>query len=114
MSSPNFDDILNLAKGGPPTQPDVEAEPPPPPLPKRSPSKPSQQQSPKVKQQRAARPADPWEGLKPPEKEPTIRLNVDIPISLNDKLTQKAQQVRKPKTELVRKLLEWALDESNE
>lgn len=113
MSSPKFDDILNLAKGGHPPPPDVEAEPPTP-QPERSPSKPPQQQVSKVKQQRAARPADPWEGLKPPEKEPTIRLNVDIPISLNDKLTQKAQQVRKPKTELVRKLLEWALDESNE
>ncbi|MBD1911281.1 hypothetical protein [Leptolyngbya sp. FACHB-8] len=113
MSSSNFDEILNLASGGNPTQPDVEAEPPAPP-PKRSPSKPLQQQAGKVKQQRTARPADPWGDLQPPEKEPTIRLNVDIPISLNDKLTRKAQQVRKPKTELVRKLLEWALDESNE
>lgn len=58
--------------------------------------------------------ADPWADLEPPEREATIRLNVDIPISLNDRLAEKARKLRKPKTELVRRLLEWALDESNE
>lgn len=56
----------------------------------------------------------PWAELKAEEREPTIRLNVDIPVSINDKLAEKARQLRKPKTELVRRLLEWALDESDE
>lgn len=58
--------------------------------------------------------ADPWADLETPEREATIRLNVDIPIALNDRLAEKARKLRKPKTELVRRLLEWALDESNE
>lgn len=56
----------------------------------------------------------PWSGIEATEREPTIRLNVDIPLSLNDKLAEKARRLRKPKTELVRRLLEWALDESDE
>ncbi|MBD2425578.1 hypothetical protein [Phormidium sp. FACHB-1136] len=56
----------------------------------------------------------PWADLEPAAKEPTVRLNVDIPISLNDLLAAKARKLRKPKTELVRRLLEWALDESLE
>ena len=56
----------------------------------------------------------PWSGIEATEREPTIRLNVDIPLSLNDKLAEKARKLRKPKTELVRRLLEWALDESGE
>ncbi|MGB3309539.1 MAG: hypothetical protein WA939_11360 [Nodosilinea sp.] len=56
----------------------------------------------------------PWTDLEPAAKEPTVRLNVDIPISLNDLLATKARKLRKPKTELVRRLLEWALDESVE
>lgn len=55
-----------------------------------------------------------WDDMEPEAKEPTIRLNVDIPISLNDLLTAKARKLRKPKTELVRRLLEWALDDSVE
>jgi hypothetical protein len=57
---------------------------------------------------------DPWADLEPPEREATIRLNVDIPVGLNDRLAEKARKLRKPKTELVRRLLEWALDKSNE
>ena len=56
----------------------------------------------------------PWTDMEPEAKEPTVRLNVDIPISLNDLLAAKARRLRKPKTELVRRLLEWALDESVE
>jgi hypothetical protein len=56
----------------------------------------------------------PWADLEPVAKEATVRLNVDIPISLNDLLAAKARKLRKPKTELVRRLLEWALDESLE
>jgi len=52
--------------------------------------------------------------MEPEAKEPTVRLNVDIPISLNDLLGAKARKLRKPKTELVRRLLEWALDDSVE
>lgn len=60
------------------------------------------------------RPVDtPWSDLTPEEKEATVRLNVDIPVSLNDLLAEKARKLRKPKTELVRRLLQWALTESN-
>ncbi|HEY9659126.1 MAG TPA: hypothetical protein V6C65_11785 [Allocoleopsis sp.] len=58
--------------------------------------------------------ASPWADLQSPEKTATVRLNVDIPIELNDRLAEKARQLRKPKTELVRRLLEWALKESDE
>lgn len=58
--------------------------------------------------------SDPWGDIEVPDREPTIRLNVDIPVSLNDRLAEKARKLRKPKTELVRHLLEWVLDESNE
>lgn len=51
----------------------------------------------------------PWDSIEVTQKSATIRLNVDIPVELNDKLADKARQLRKPKTELVRKLLEWAL-----
>lgn len=53
----------------------------------------------------------PWADLEPEEREATVRLNVDIPLSLNDRLAAKARQLRKPKTELVRRLLDWALDD---
>lgn len=46
-----------------------------------------------------------------PELEPTVRLNADISIELNDALAQKAHKYRIPKTELVRRLLRWGLDE---
>jgi hypothetical protein len=55
-----------------------------------------------------------WSDLEPEEKEATVRLNVDIPISLNDKLAEKARKLRQPKTELVRKLIEWAMTDSSE
>lgn len=54
--------------------------------------------------------ADPWGGIDAPEKQATVRLNVDIDISLNEKLAAKAREKGVPKTELVRKLLEWALE----
>ena len=67
---------------------------------------PTSQTNPKLK--------SPWDNLQPIEREATVRLNVDIAVSLNDKLAEKARQLRKPKTELVRHLLEWALEYSNE
>ncbi|GAQ00102.1 hypothetical protein [Leptolyngbya sp. NIES-2104] len=65
-------------------------------------------------QAKSSEKASPWADLEAPEREATIRLNVDIPVALNDRLAEKARKLRKPKTELVRRLLEWALDESNE
>lgn len=55
--------------------------------------------------------ADPWSELEPEAKEATVRLNVDIPISINDALAAKARRLKQPKTVLVRKLLEWALSD---
>ena len=96
MSSNRFDDILGAA-GKEAGNDQVKTE-----------------VKPKKPQAQPKQPSGPWENLEPPKREPTIRLNVDIPISLNDKLTNKARTLRKPKTELVRRLLEWALDESFE
>lgn len=99
-----WDDIFSAAQGnsGPPPE---EIEPP-----KAQPkAKPKQPRQPK-----AAPKGTPWADLEPAAKEATVRLNVDIPISLNDQLAAKARQLRKPKTELVRRLLEWALNDSNE
>ena len=53
----------------------------------------------------------PWESLEAPKREPSIRLNLDIPLKLNDRLAAKARSYRMPKSELVRRLLEWALEE---
>jgi hypothetical protein len=53
----------------------------------------------------------PWEGLEPEERKPKVRLNVDIDEDLNDLLVEKARKLKKSKSELVRVLLEWSLDE---
>lgn len=95
----DFDEILGLAKPGKTPKPKTE-KPPAVTQPE------SQGRSPKQDA--------PWSDIEPPNKEPSVRLNVDIPISLNDALAAKARQLRKPKTELVRKLLEWALTQKNE
>jgi len=93
-----WDDIFSAAK-----QPTTEEEPT------------IASPAPEAKTPPAALPSSaPWADLEPAAKEPTVRLNVDIPISLNDLLAAKARKLRKPKTELVRRLLEWALDESVE
>ena len=94
-----WDDIFSAAKKQPPEEEPTAAAPP---LKAKTPT-PQPQTS-----------AAPWADLEPEAKEPTVRLNVDIPISLNDLLAAKARKLRKPKTELVRSLLEWALDESVE
>jgi len=90
----NFDDIFNAAK-----QPDKPAEQP---KNKQPTSQPNAQPLPPK--------PDPWAEMQPEEKEATIRLNVDIPIGLNDKLAEKARALRTSKSDLVRKLLEWALE----
>lgn len=104
-----WDDIFSAAQN-PPSDQEEEVEaptptPPPKAKPKSKPAKQTRQPRPTVK-------ATPWGDLEPEAKEATVRLNVDIPISLNDRLAEKARQLRKPKTELVRRLLEWALDDS--
>lgn len=55
--------------------------------------------------------SSPWADLEAEEREPTIRLNLDIPLALNDKLAEKARKLRKSKADLVRHLLEWSLNE---
>jgi hypothetical protein len=49
--------------------------------------------------------------LEPEGREPKVRLNVVINKDLNDRLTEKAKKLNKSKTELVRVLLDRALDE---
>lgn len=51
----------------------------------------------------------PFAGLEEPQPEPTIRLNVDITRELNDKMARVARRYGIPKTELVRRLLEWGM-----
>jgi hypothetical protein len=92
-----WDDIFSAAKQQPTEEERAVATPQP------TPKTPTPQHS-----------AAPWTDMEPEAKEPTVRLNVDIPMSLNDLLSAKARKLRKPKTELVRRLLEWALDDSVE
>lgn len=100
MSS-NFDEIFQSAES-------AKKQPTPK---KMSESKPKQ-----FKAQKPSPPAtaSPWAEFEEPELEPTTRLNVDIKLSLNDALAEKARKYRIPKTELVRKLLEWALEQAPE
>ena len=94
-----WDDIFSAAKQQPTEEETAVATPPP------TPKTPTPTPQPS---------AAPWTDMEPEAKEPTVRLNVDIPISLNDLLSAKARKLRKPKTELVRRLLEWALDDPAE
>lgn len=51
----------------------------------------------------------PWEGLEPEKREPKVRFYVDIDQDLNCLLTEKARELKKSKSELVRELLDRAL-----
>jgi hypothetical protein len=51
-----------------------------------------------------------WEGLEPEERRPKIRINVDVDVDLNDRLAEKARKLKKSKSELIRVLLDRALD----
>lgn len=53
-----------------------------------------------------------WSSLEECKSESTIRLNLDIPISLNVKLVQSAQRLNMTKAELVRRLIEWAFKDT--
>ena len=92
----NFDDIFSAAK-----QPEQAAKQP-------QTKKPTSQSKPTPKELPPK--PDPWAEMQPEEKAATIRLNVDIPIGLNDKLAERARTLRTSKSDLVRKLLEWALE----
>ena len=50
----------------------------------------------------------PW-GIQASERKPMIRFSVDLDLDLSDRLAAKARELRKPKIEVVRQLLEWAL-----
>ena len=50
-----------------------------------------------------------WEGLEPEERRPKIRINVDVDVDLNDRLAEKARKLKKSKSELIRVLLDRAL-----
>ena len=52
-----------------------------------------------------------WQEVAQPERVATIRLNFDIPVELDDKLKAKARANNTTKTALVRKMLEFMLDE---
>ena len=51
-----------------------------------------------------------WEGLEPEERRPKIRINVDVDVDLNDRLAEKARKLNKSKSELIRVLLDRALN----
>ena len=51
-----------------------------------------------------------WEGLEPEERRPKIRINVDVDVDLNDRLAEKARKLNKSKSEIIRVLLDRALD----
>lgn len=52
-----------------------------------------------------------WQEVAQPERVATIRLNFDIPVELDDKLKAKARANNTTKTALVRKMLEFMLDD---
>jgi macrodomain Ter protein organizer (MatP/YcbG family) len=47
-----------------------------------------------------------WSSMNKPDM---IRLNVDISIALNKRLSAKAKKLKQTKSELVRRLIEWSL-----
>jgi hypothetical protein len=47
-----------------------------------------------------------WSSMNKPD---TIRLNIDISIALNKRLSAKAKKLNQTKAELVRRLIEWSL-----
>ena len=98
MSESRFDDIFSAASNL-----IVKDEPQPASKPSsKSPTKVSQSKSdPKAK--------DFWLDLE--DKEDRIRLNVDISNALNDKLSERAKKLGQSKSVLVRRLIEWALDD---
>jgi hypothetical protein len=104
MSNGRFDDIFSAANVT------VQDEPQPKSKPAskqtiKSPTKVSQSKSdPKAK--------DFWLDFE--DKEDRIRLNVDISNALNDKLSDKAKRLGQSKSVLVRRLIEWALDDKND
>lgn len=105
MSSSRFDDIFNAASNVPIKD---EAEQKIKPA-----SEPTTKSPTKVPQSKAdPRAKDFWLDLE--DKEDRIRLNVDISNALNNKLSAKAKRLGQSKSVLVRRLIEWALDEKNE
>jgi hypothetical protein len=100
MSNSRFDDIFSAA-----SELNVEDEPTAKTKPTKPPTKKSQAK-PNAKAQEF------WSDFE--HKEDRIRLNVDISNALNDRLSAKAKKLGQPKTELVRRLIEWALNEKDE
>lgn len=96
-SESRFDDIFSAASNL-----EVRDEP----VPK---SKPPKSSTKSPQQKTNTKPKDFWSNLE--DKDDRIRLNVDIPNELNERLSAKAKELGQPKTVLVRRLIEWALDE---
>jgi Ribbon-helix-helix protein, copG family len=96
-SESRFDDIFSAASNL-----EVRDEPVPKSKPTKSSTKPSQQKT-------NTKPNDFWADFE--DKDDRTRLNVDIPNELNERLSAKARKLGQPKTALVRRLIEWALDE---
>jgi hypothetical protein len=51
----------------------------------------------------------PWEELEAEDRYPKVKLSVDINEDLDDLLAEKARELKKSKSELVKELLEWSL-----
>jgi Ribbon-helix-helix protein, copG family len=109
MSNGRFDDIFSAASNV-----TVQEEPQPKSKPVSKPaSKSTSKSSTKVPQSKSDPKAkDFWLDFE--DKEDRIRLNVDISNALNDKLSEKAKRLGQSKSVLVRRLIEWALDDANE
>ena len=98
MSESRFDDILSAASNL-----IVEDEPQPV-------SKPSSKSPAEVSELKSDPEAkDFWLDLE--DREDRIRLNLDIPNALNDKLSERAKKLGQSKSVLVRRLIEWALND---
>jgi hypothetical protein len=102
MSESRFDDIFDAVTS--------EPKQPTPATPK---AKVAKKQAPENPPAQLANPNsshvnDFWSSMDNADK---IRLNVDIPIPLNERLSAKAKKLKQTKSELVRRLIEWALEE---
>ena len=51
-----------------------------------------------------------WSAMEKPERSPTIKLSVSVPLALNERIEEKARSLGVSKNELINKMLEYLLE----
>ncbi len=105
----NFDEILGAAKAKP--TPEVETEPTPSPAPAPKTRKTAKKRSPSPLPKQEKKTAMQQLIDKQAEKEPTVRITIDIPKSLHRRLSMFCAQNQTKKATVVRALLDEALQD---